>query len=93
MFARKLGAALAIAAAATGLSSSAFAIEGQDDFMLFKMKSIDKNNDGMVSKKEFMAMMDKAYDTKAKAMGATGGMLTERQMLEFLRSLYYVGGN
>ena len=52
---------------------------------------MDKNKDGMVSKKEFMAMMDKAYDMKAKAMGAKGGMITEAQMREFLKSLYTGG--
>ena len=36
-------------------------------------------------------MMDKAYDMKAKAMGAKSGMITEAQMKEFLKSLY-VGG-
>jgi Ca2+-binding EF-hand superfamily protein len=59
--------------------------------LLLKMTMMDKNKDGMVSKKEFMAMMDKAYDMKAKAMGAKGGMLTEAQTKEFLKSLF-VGG-
>ena len=95
MLSKKLTAVLVIAAATTfaGLSGPARAAEGtQDDFMLFfKMEMMDKNKDGMVSKKEFMAMMDKAYDMKAKAMGAKGGMMSEAQMKEFLKSLY-VGG-
>jgi hypothetical protein len=91
MASKQLIAALVVAAA--GFAGPALAQEGtQDDFMLlFKMAMIDKNKDGMVSKKEFMAMMEKAYDMKAKAMGAKNGMLTEAQMREFLKSLY-VGG-
>ena len=95
MLSKKLTAILVIATATAfaGLSVPARAAEGtQDDFMLFfKMEMMDKNKDGMVSKQEFMAMMDKAYDMKAKAMGAKGGMITEAQMKEFLKSLY-VGG-
>ena len=95
MLSKKLTAALVVATATafTGLSGPALAAEGtQDDFMLFfKMPMMDKNKDGMVSKQEFMAMMDKAFDMKAKAMGAKGGMITEAQMKEFLKSLY-VGG-
>ena len=93
MLSKKLTAVLVIATAVAGLSGPARAIEGtQDDFMLyFKMEMMDKNKDGMVSKKEFMAMMDKAYDMKAKAMGAKGGAMTEAQMKEFLKSLYTGG--
>lgn len=93
MLSKKLVAAFVITAAASGLNAPAFAQEGtQDDFMLlFKMKMMDANKDGMVSKKEFMAMMEKAYDMKAKAMGAKGGMFTEVQMREFLKSLYSGG--
>lgn len=89
----KFAAALVVASAVAGFGAPAFAQEGtQDDFMiLFKMQMMDKNKDGMVSKKEFMAMMDKAYDMKAKAMGAKGGMMTEAQMREFLKSLYSGG--
>lgn len=92
MLSNKLAATLVVAAVA-GFGVPAHAQEGtQDDFMLlFKMTMMDKDKDGMVSKKEFMAMMDKAYDMKAKAMGAKGGMITEAQMREFLKSLYTGG--
>lgn len=95
MFPKKLTAALVVAAAGLGGTAfPAYAQEGtQDDFMLiFKMKSMDKDKDGMVSKKEFMAAMEKAYDMKSKAMSARGGMLTEAQMQEFIRLLHYAGG-
>lgn len=91
MTTKTLIATLAVATA--GFAGPALAQEGtQDDFMLlFKMTAMDKNKDGMVSKKEFMAMIDKAYDMAAKKMGARGGLLSEAQMREFLKSLY-VGG-
>ncbi len=92
MFTNKLTAVLVIATAVAGFSGVARAQEGTQEFKdLFKMVMMDKNKDGMVSKKEFMAMMEKAYDMKAKAMGAKGGMITEAQMNEFLKSLYTGG--
>jgi hypothetical protein len=95
MFATKTTAAAVLAAATmTGLVHPAQAQEGtQGNFMLiFKMKSVDKDKDGMVSKKEFMAAMEKACDMKAKAMNAKGGMTTDAQLQEMLKALYKVGG-
>ena len=95
MLSKKLATAFVITAATAlvGISGPARAAEGtQDDFMLlFKMTKMDANKDGMVSKKEFMAMMEKGFDMKAKAMGAKGGLMTEAQIKEFLKSLYSGG--
>jgi Ca2+-binding EF-hand superfamily protein len=94
MFSKKLTAALVLASATiTGFVVPADAQEGtQDDFMIiFKMKSMDKDKDGMISKKEFIAAMEKAFDMKAKEMGAKGGMLTEAQLELLFRSLYHGG--
>lgn len=95
MFTKKLAAGLVAAAALMSLNGAARAGEGdyQDPFMLFKMSVLDKNKDGMVSKKEFMAMVEKAYDMKVRQMGAKGGLMTEDQTQALLKSLYYVGGN
>lgn len=94
MFTKRLAAGLVAAAALLSLNGAVRAAEGdtQDPFMLFKMSILDKNKDGMVSKKEFMAMVEKAYDMKVKQMGAKGGLLSEDQMQALLKSLYFVGG-
>ena len=55
--------------------------------ILFKMDKLDADKDGMVSKKEFMAMMDKAYDMHAKAAAAKGGQMTEPQVMEFMKRM------
>jgi len=46
------------------------AAELDDWQLMMSHKMMDKDHDGMVSKKEFMDMMDKAYDMKAKEMKA-----------------------
>ena len=93
MLSKNIGAAIVLAVASAGFSGTALAVEAvQIDYAsLMKMPMMDKNKDGMVSKKEFMAMMDKAFDMKAKEMGAKGGKMTEAQMGQFLKSLYSGG--
>lgn len=94
MFTKKLAAGLLAGAALLSLAGATRAAEGdtQDPFMLFKMSILDKNKDGMVSKKEFMAMVEKAYDMKVKQTGARGSLLSEDQMQALLKSLYFIGG-
>jgi hypothetical protein len=93
MFTKTLAGSLILAAAMVGANAPALAAEAsQDDWaVMMSSKGMDKNKDGMVSKKEFLDMMAKAYDMKAKEMkSATGGM-SEQQVKDFLKSLY-VGG-
>ncbi len=54
---------------------------------IMSMKMMDKNQDGMVSKKEFMDMMNMAWDVNAKKMGATGDKMTPDQFKEILMYL------
>ncbi len=54
---------------------------------IMSMKMIDKNKDGMVSKKEFMDMMDKTWEMNAKKMGAKGDAMTPDQFKEILMYL------
>jgi hypothetical protein len=51
---------------------------------IMSMKMMDKNNDGMVSKKEFMDMMSMAWDMNAKKMGVKGDKMTDAQFKEIL---------
>ncbi len=54
---------------------------------IMSMKMIDKNKDGMVSRKEFMDMMTMAWDMNAKKMGVKGEMMTDAQFKEVLMYL------
>jgi len=54
---------------------------------IMSMKMIDKNKDGMVSKKEYMDMMSMAWDMNAKKMGVKGDMMTDAQLKEILMYL------
>ncbi len=93
MLSKNIGAAIVLAIASVGFSGPALAVEAtQIDFAtILKMPMMDKNKDGMVSKQEFMAMMEKAYDMKAKEMGVKGGKMTESQMTQLLKALYSGG--
>jgi hypothetical protein len=54
---------------------------------IMSMKMIDKNKDGMVSKKEFMDMMTMAWEMNAKKMGVKGDMMSDAQFKEVLMYL------
>ena len=51
------------------------------------MKMMDKNRDGMVSKKEFLDMMAMSWDMNAKKMGVKGDRMTPDQFQEILMYL------
>lgn len=81
-------------AAATLLcaAGSAFAAGTVSEFYPFAdimaMKMMDKNKDGMVSKKEFMDMMSMAWDMNAKKMNVKGDKMTKPefdQVLQYLK--------
>jgi hypothetical protein len=48
---------------------------------------MDKNKDGMVSKKEYMDMMAKAWDMNAAKMGVKGDKMTTDQFNQLLQYL------
>jgi hypothetical protein len=53
------------------------------------MKMMDKNKDGMVSRKEFIDMMGMAWDMNAKKMGVSGSMMSPEQyraLLDYLKA-------
>jgi hypothetical protein len=56
---------------------------------LTKMERMDKNKDGMVSKKEFLDMMSAMWDAKAKKMKMKDGMMSGedfKQVLMYLKA-------
>jgi hypothetical protein len=80
-------------ALALGAFGTAARAESNDDMSfsgMFKMDRIDKNKDKMVSKAEFLEMMGKVYDMKAKEMKIKGGdkMTAEefQQVLMYLKA-------
>ena len=81
MFSKTLTATLVIGSALMGLAGTALAAEtNQDDIVqMFRMQMMDKNKDGMVSKQEFMDMMSKAWDMKAREMNLKGGKMNAEQ--------------
>jgi hypothetical protein len=54
---------------------------------IMSMKMMDKDKDGMVSKKEYMDMMSMAWDMNAKKMGVKGEKMTDAQFKEILMYL------
>jgi Ca2+-binding EF-hand superfamily protein len=54
---------------------------------MFKMERLDKNKDGMVSRAEFLEMMGKVYDMKAKQMKVKGDKMSASDFKEVLMYL------
>jgi hypothetical protein len=82
----KISKALILCAAlgASGVSMAQGAIDWQMHLDMQKFGAMDQNKDGMVSKAEFVKMMDKSFDMAAKKMGAKADMMTEAQFKEFM---------
>jgi hypothetical protein len=96
----RLTLAAAVLAVAAGLSAPAGAQEATPWPELMKMA--DANGDGMVTKKEYLAMMAKMWDQKhAKMMKADAkmkvGMMDMEQFKSYMRGTFVdpgkVGGN
>ena len=83
------GLALALSALASGNAFAAGPTNAEyyPFAEIMSMKMMDKNKDGMVSKKEFLDMMSMAWDMNAKKMGAKGDMLNAQQFNEVLMYL------
>jgi hypothetical protein len=54
---------------------------------IMSMKMMDKNKDGMVSKKEFMDMMSMAWDMNAKKMNVKGDKMKPEEFTQLLQYL------
>jgi hypothetical protein len=90
---KKLTGAIAIASALFASTAAFAATPNSGEFYPFadimSMKMIDKNKDGMVSKKEFMDMMSMAWDMNARKMGVKGDNMSAddfKQVLMYLKA-------
>jgi hypothetical protein len=88
---KKFTGAIAIASALFASGTAFAANPTSGEFYPFaeimSMKMMDKNKDGMVSKKEFMDMMSMAWDMNAKKMGVKGDNMTGDQFKDILMYL------
>lgn len=91
MFQNRFIATGAVLLALSSFSTASLAQTFEDmsfDGMM-KMPMMDKNKDGMVSKQEFMDMMSKMWDAKAKKMKVTGDKMTPedfKQIMMYLKA-------
>jgi Ca2+-binding EF-hand superfamily protein len=79
--------AIAISTLLAGATTAARA-ETMDDMRfgdLMTTKMMDKDKDGMVSRAEFLDMMGKMWDAKAKKMGAKNNRMTIAEFDEVLK--------
>jgi len=82
-----IGAAAVLLAAGTASAQAPANAEFYPFQEIMSMKMMDKNKDGMVSKKEYMDMMSMAWDMNAKKMGVKGDKMTDAQFKEVLMYL------
>ena len=87
---RNIRFALAALATSMSLAAPLARAETMDDMRfgdIVTTKMMDKNKDGMVSKAEFMDMMGKMWDAKAKKMGVKGGKMSSAEFEEIAKYL------
>jgi hypothetical protein len=79
-----------ILVAALGASGASFAqvTDWQMHLDMLKMASLDANKDGMVSKAEFVKMMEKSFDMAMKKMDAKGDKMTEMQFKQYMENTF-----
>lgn len=77
----------AVALGALGTAARAETADDNSFSGMARMERMDKNKDGMVSKAEFLEMMGKVYDMKAKEMKSKGGMMSSEDFKQFLMYL------
>lgn len=82
-------AAFAIGAAALGSQTSAWAIEAtQNDWAaMMSVQGMDKDRDGRLSKQEYLDVMARAYDKKAREMKADHRGIDALNLPPYLRDL------
>lgn len=79
--------AAAFAAAALALTAHAETMDDMRFGDIVTVKMMDMNKDGMVSRAEFLEMMGKVWDMKAKKMGVKGNRMTSAEFDEIAKYL------
>lgn len=79
---RPLAVALALAA-----GSGAALADGDIYSRLMEMRAMDRDQDGMISKEEFLAMIAKAWDTHSLEIKVRGGKMTPEQLKQLEKVL------
>jgi hypothetical protein len=85
--AARLALAATLLAAGTAFAAGPTNAEYYPFQEIKSMKMLDKNKDGMVSKKEFIDMMNLTWDMNARKMGAKGDAMNADQFKEILMYL------
>ena len=88
MMKKTLAVPFLVAATLLAVQAPARAAELDEWQLMMSHKMMDKDHNGMVSRKEFIEMMGKAYDMKAKEMKADAKGMSEAELKAFLKSLY-----
>ena len=86
---KKIAATLLLASAGTAFAQAPTSQEFSPFKEIMSMKMMDKNKDGMVSKKEFLDMMSMAWDMNAKKAGVKGDKMTPDQfemVMQYLKA-------
>lgn len=85
---KKIAFALALTAATSAFAAGPTNAEYYPFAEIMSMKMMDKNGNGMVSKKEFMDMMSMAWDMNAKKMGVKADMTPDqfKEILMYLKA-------
>jgi len=81
---------LTLLATALVLATGTARAESMDDNSfsgMYKMERLDKNKDGMVSKAEFIEMMGKVWDMKAKEMKLKADKANAKEIEQILMYL------
>jgi hypothetical protein len=73
-------AATTLALLGAGTAARAETMDDNSFSGMFKMAMMDSNKDGMVSKAEFLAMMGKVWDMKAKEMAVKGDKMSNDEL-------------
>jgi len=85
-------AATTFALLAAGTAARAETMDDNSFSGMFTLAHMDTNKDGMVSKAEFLAMMGKVWDMKAKEMAIKGDKMGTDEMKKMVEWLSR-GGN